>query len=104
MMRGKVMGIAIASGKVGHVVMRKGILLDWKVSKQAARSPEQLQKTVEGWITLHRPDRIVTEAINPYCRKSPRTLHLMQTLEEVITQYKIPVSYTHLTLPTIYSV
>ena len=80
----KTMGIAVASHKVGYVVLRNGELLDWHVSRVAAKSSERIQKVVRGWLELQQPDLVISETINPYSRKSDRTLALMQAVEATV--------------------
>ncbi|MEP3893171.1 MAG: hypothetical protein ABJN52_04155 [Litorimonas sp.] len=83
----KVMGLALASGKVGHVVLRDGKLLDWKVSKVAARSSHRMQQVLQSWLEIHNPDCVITEDINPYSRKSERTLSVMKAAEGVVVAF-----------------
>ena len=78
------MAVAIASGKVGYVVMRGDQLIDWKLSKVAAKSPNKMQETMSYWLALHCPDVVITEAINPYSRKSDKTLAIMSAAVGVI--------------------
>jgi hypothetical protein len=80
----KIMGLAVAAGKAGFVILRDGKLLDWKVSKKATKSPEKMQRILQGWLDVHQPDCVISEAINPYSRKSDRTLSIMQASENVI--------------------
>lgn len=75
------MGLAVASGKIGMVILRDSQLLDWKVSKVATRSQKDMQRVLQGWLKLHQPDQVISEAINPYSRKSNRTLALMKAAE-----------------------
>ena len=80
----KVMGLAIAAGKAGMVILRDGKLLDWKLSKKASKSPEKMQRILQGWLDTHQPDCVISEEINPYSRKSERTLSIMRAAENVI--------------------
>lgn len=80
----KTMGIAVASHKVGYVVLRNGVLVDWYVSRAAAKSPERIQKVVRGWLDQHQPDLVISETFNPYSRKSDRTLALMQAAQATV--------------------
>ena len=85
----KVMAVAVASGKVGYVVLRGDELVDWKLSRLAAKSPSLMQETLSYWLSLHTPDVVVTEAINPYSRKSGKTLAIMSAAQAVIVNVKI---------------
>ena len=91
----KVMGLAVAAGKVGFVILRNDQLLDWKVSKVAAKSPERMQQVLQGWLDIHQPDCVISETINLYSRKSNRTLSVMKAAEYVITTNDCQ----HITIP-----
>ncbi|MGR3814963.1 MAG: hypothetical protein ACU0AU_12775 [Cognatishimia activa] len=78
------MAIAIASGKVGYVLMRGDHLIDWKISRAAAETPEKMRDVVTHWLTQNSPELVVTERINAYSRKSDSTHALIAAAQDAI--------------------
>ncbi len=76
----KVLSVAVASGKLGYVLMHGKRLLAWGASRKAARSPELAAKQIQTWINQYQPDVLVSEKPDPRTRKGRRTQLLMQAV------------------------
>ena len=78
----RVMGIAVASGRISYVVLANDQLLDWAVSQAASRSPERALAKATEWIELLKPEAVVIEAPGSNPRKRGATTILMEAVHK----------------------
>ena len=63
------LGIAVASCRVGYVFLVDRKLYGWSISRQAAASPKEAARFVKAWIHRMHPDVVVMERVHKRCRK-----------------------------------
>lgn len=68
----RVLSLAAATGRIGHVFLDKADLQDWKLSRVVANDPEAAARHVRRLIETFRPDVVVTEKIIEESRKGDR--------------------------------
>ena len=78
----RVMGIAVASGRIAYVVLEGDRLLDWDVSQAASKSPERASTKAAEWIGLLKPEAVISEAPGSNPRKRGATIALMEAVHK----------------------
>ena len=89
--------MAVSTGRVGYVFLIKGKLYGWRLSRQAAASPEEGARFAKSWITLMRPEVVVTEKITGQCRKGAKVKAIIEAIARVAAEeplYDIAVART----------
>ena len=79
----RVLAIAVATGRIGCVLLIGGELRDWRLSRTAARSAKVARAQAEKWIDVLRPDVVVTEAVPKRSSKSTKTRQLIDAIAAV---------------------
>lgn len=79
----KVLAIAVATGRVGYVLIEEGRLIDWKMSKKAYRSVAEARRCTKTWIELFKPDVLVTEKIAKTSRKGEQSRSVTRSIARV---------------------
>lgn len=77
----RVVSIAVASGKIGFVMLSNDKLANWEISQVASETPKQAEVKAREWIELHKPEVVVTEAQGSNRHKHGKTLALMKAVE-----------------------
>lgn len=98
MKRLRVLAIAAATGRIGHVLVIGERLLDWGLSRMASTSPELAAKHAEKLIADLAPDVVVTEDIPKTSTKGSRTRQLIDAITRVAERAKLlsmRVQHTH---------
>lgn len=85
----RVLALAVASGRVGHVFLRGGELLDWGLSRLASASPERAALHAQKLIERFKPDVVVTENVPKTSTKSSKTRAIIETLSRVAGNFKL---------------
>lgn len=85
----RVLGIAVASGRVGYVLMFQGKPCQWGLSRKAAKSEEEATKRVTAWIARFRPDVVVTEKVSVSCRKGEKAKSIIQAIAGVAADAEV---------------
>ena len=80
MVRFRVLAIAVATGRVGYVLLENDKLVDWGISRVAARSPEKAREVASDWIRKLDPEAVVTEKLGSNRHKRGKTLKLMEAV------------------------
>ena len=80
----RLMSISVCCHRMGYVLFVDGQLLDWAVSKKAARDVEAAQQVLEGWLRDLAPDVVVTEALTEKSRKGQRTADCLARVADVL--------------------
>lgn len=79
----RLLSIAAASRRVGHVFFIGGRLIYWGGSDMAIRSPEYAARTTRKWIGKFRPQIVVTEKIEAGSRKGENTIKVIGAIAKV---------------------
>ncbi len=89
----KVLAIAVATGKIGHVLLMGDRLLDWGLSRKASSSTTAAAEHAQRLINELKPDVVVTEKIGKGTRKGSKTAELIATVAEIASHnYLLDVS------------
>lgn len=94
----RVLGIAVASGRVGYVLMFRGKPCQWGLSRTAAKTVTEAERIARSWIVRFRPDVVVTEDIVAKCRKGKRAKANIQAIAALAAEaelYDIAVPRPH---------
>lgn len=83
MKRLRVLAMAAATGRIGHVLLAGEKLLDWGLSRKASKSPALAVTHTQKLIGKLKPDVVVTEDIPKTSTKSPKTRKLIQVVSRV---------------------
>ena len=83
MKRLRVLAIAAATGRIGHVFLIGEQLLDWGLSRKASKSPELAATHTQKLIEALKPDVVVSEDISNSSTKSSRTRQLIDAIARV---------------------
>ena len=83
MKRLKVLAIAAATGRIGHVLVWGERLLDWGMSMKASRSPALAAAHARYLIAKLKPDVVVTEELPKSSTKGARTRELLSAIADV---------------------
>ena len=78
-----VLAVAVASGKVGYVLLHNGTLQDWGITVKAAKNGSELVGFVQNLINEFRPDVVVSEDCVQGCRKGANTKRLIRSIAEL---------------------
>jgi len=82
-LRRRVLTIAAASGRVGHVLLEDMVVATWGLSRKASRGAGEAEISAAGWIERLRPDIVVTEKILPGSRKGDRSKTVIAAITAV---------------------
>ena len=74
------MAIAVATGRIGYVMLADDKLVDWDISQVASHSPKRAAAKTKEWVELLKPEVLVTEALGSNRRKRGKTLSLMEAV------------------------
>lgn len=85
----RVLGIAVASGRVGYVLMFSGKPCQWGLSRKAAKDTADATKRVTAWIARFRPDVVVTEKITVGCRKGEKAKSIIEAIAAVAADAEV---------------
>ena len=89
----RVLAIAVATGKIGHVLLMGDRLLDWGLSRKASSSTTTAAEHTQRLINELKPDVVVTEKIGTETRKGSKTGELIATVAEIASHnYLLDVS------------
>lgn len=82
--RGRVLAIAVASGRVGHVFLDDGAVADLGMSRKASTDQVAAQAYAAQQIEVFRPDLVVTEKLTVKSRKGGKTRIIIDTINSVV--------------------
>ena len=82
----RLMSIAVLSGRIGYVVFEGGRLKDWKISRKAAKSEDDLRAVLDRWTRDIAPDAVVTEELTPTSRKRGRSVRSLATVRAFLAE------------------
>ena len=85
----KVLSLAVATGRVGHVFFVDGRLAHWSLSANASRSPALAAKQVDKWIAKFQPDVVVNEKLSVSSRKGKQTKSLIAAMVQTASGAKV---------------
>jgi hypothetical protein len=77
------------SGRVGYTVFDGADLIDWAISRKAARSEDHMREVLGRWLDDLAPDVVITEQWTPRSKKRGRTLVLLETIRMYLAQRRI---------------
>lgn len=86
----RVLAIAVATGRVGYVLVQGDELLDWGMSRKAAKSPAEAIQQAGKWITRLQPNLIITEDAYKARHKGARTKAIIETITDVAEASGLP--------------
>ena len=69
----RILAVAVASGRVGYVLLVGEKLKDWHVSYTAPKSPTTAAELAQKWINQLEPDVVVTEKAEGAAKKGRKT-------------------------------
>ena len=81
----RVLAIAAASGRVGHVFFSGGRLRHWSISRKASRNGVAAVEIVQTWINRLKPNVVVTEALGK-SRKGDRSKAVTAAIGRIAAQ------------------
>ncbi|HHG90306.1 MAG TPA: hypothetical protein ENJ90_07520 [Devosia sp.] len=76
----RILGVAVASGRVGYVLLAGSTLKDWHVSYTASKSPAKAAELAQKWINQLEPDILVSEKVENAAKKSKRTKEIISAI------------------------
>lgn len=76
----RVLSVAAATGRIGYVYFEGGQPVDWALTRKASRSPKDAAAYARNWITLLRPDVLITEKVGRHTRKGAKTRALIAAI------------------------
>lgn len=82
----RVLTIAAASGRVGHVLLEDMTVVTWGLSRKASRGEIEAATCAAAWIEWLRPDVVVTEKVLPRSKKSALTRSVIAAMSDVATR------------------
>lgn len=85
----RVLGIAVASGRVGFVLMFRGRPCQWGLSRTAAQSVTDARRIAGQWIARFRPDVVVTEKTTVRCRKGKKTKEIIEEIAAIAAEAEL---------------
>lgn len=85
----RILAFAAASGRVGHVFLRSGQLMDWGLSRMASMSPERAARHASRLIEKLKPDVVITEDVPKTSTKSQLTRSLIAAIARVAEEAKL---------------
>lgn len=89
----RVLAIAVASGRIGCVFLIDDQLMDWRMSRVAAKSPSNAVGVVQQWIIDLKPDVVVTEKLLASIKKGERTREIISAITGIASyNYVLDVS------------
>lgn len=83
------MAFAVASGRVGSIVLSDATLIDWRISDKAADSPASATTYVTKLMNEYRPTIVAVEEIGLARRKGARTCALITAISAAAEQRDI---------------
>ena len=81
--------MAVATGRVGYVFLVDGVLMDWKISKKASKSPKEARSYTTKLIKFFKPDVVVTERIAINSRKGDHAKNITATIAKVAADHEL---------------
>ena len=81
--RGRVLTISAASGRVGHVLVEKGRVVDLGMSRKASSGPTEASAYAAQKIEMLRPDYVVTEKVLRKSKKGDKTREIIAAITSV---------------------
>jgi hypothetical protein len=87
----RVLAIAAATGRIGMVFLIGGELMDWRLSRNASRSPALAASQTAAWIEELRPDVCITERDAEDLNQGP-TLAAADSPRSKVTSADAPLS------------
>ena len=81
----RVLAIAAASGRVGHVFFSGGRLRHWSTSRKASQDGVSAVEVVQTWINRLKPNVVVTEALDG-SRKGARAKAVTAAIGRIAAQ------------------
>jgi len=85
----RVLAFAAASGRIGHVFIRGGQLMDWGLSRMASGSPDRASRHAGRLIEKLKPDVVITEDVPKTSTKSQLTRSLISAIARVAEEAKL---------------
>ena len=85
----KILSIAVASGRAGHVYLQGAQLLDWGIAVKAVKTGSDLVGFVQELINELKPDVVVTEKLTDGCRKGKRTKGLIRSVASLASHNSV---------------
>ena len=85
----RVLAIAVATGRIGHVFFRAGTLTDWGLSKKASKSTANATEHAKSLIDDLNPDVVITEEVGKHSRKGSKTKELIAAVQRVAAKAKL---------------
>ena len=89
MRRLRVLALAAATGRIGHVLLVGERLLDWGLSRRAAKGPELAAHHAQKLIDDLKPDVVVTENFAKTSTKGSKTRSLIDAIGRVAERAKL---------------
>ena len=86
---GRVLSVAVVSTRAGHVVFHDGKLVDWGISRKAAKSAPDLVGFMQERINALKPTVVVTEAVDDRSRKGPRVKGLIASIAAIASHNEV---------------
>lgn len=82
--RGRVLAMAVASGRVGHVLLANGTVVDLGMSRKASTNCEAAQAYAAQQLEMFRPDMVVTEKLTAKSKKGEKTRIIIDTINSLV--------------------
>lgn len=85
----RLLSLSVMSGRVGYAVFDGDVLVDWAISRKAARSEEAVKEVLGKWLDDLAPDAVVTEDLTPSSKKRGRTTLLLKAIDNLLVARRI---------------
>jgi hypothetical protein len=89
MNRLRVLAFAVATGRIGHVLVIGERLMDWGLSKRASRNTDLAAMHAHRLINELKPDVVVTERVPKYSTKGLKTRALIESIAAIAAKAKL---------------
>ncbi len=80
----KVLSVAVASQRVGHVYLHNEQLKGWAKSTSAYKSTANARSKIQNWIAFYQPDLVILELTDHHSRKGDTSRTLIDALSDEV--------------------
>lgn len=85
----RILAIAVATGRVGYVLLKGRRLRDWGLSRKASTDPAHAVAQAKRWIEELEPDVVVTEKVAADSRKGEKTRSLIAAIAALAERVEV---------------
>ncbi len=79
----KFLAVAAATGRVAAVYVEDRHVIDQRMSRTAAKSPDNARRIVRGWLDSFNPDLVITEDPRTTSRKGSHIKTILSSIDDL---------------------